>query len=111
MFPACLFVFMACLFVIRLVCSGFRACRRSSTTGRAKKVPDPTAYQDGHYDLSVTLPSCWGFHNRLIIFAPFFYDPTTFATDPSVIGSVPVETLHKMLQIKNKHMLYLILGA
>ena len=52
--------------------SGFWACRRSSTSGHAKKVPDPTVCWDGHYDLSVTLPSCRGFHNQLIIFASFF---------------------------------------
>ena len=69
-------------------------------TGRAKKVPNPKACWDGHYDLYVTLPSCRGFHNRL-----FFYDPTTFATDPRVIGSVtgsvPVETLHYLHVQKN----------
>ena len=47
-------------------------CLRSFTTGRAKKVPDATAYRDGHYNLFVTLPSRRGFHNQLIIFAPFF---------------------------------------
>ena len=63
-----------------------------SMTGHAKKVPDPTACRDA---LSVNLPSCRGFHNRLTI---FLYNPTTFATDPrvmgSVTGSVRVETLH-----------------
>ena len=51
-------------------------------TGHAKKVPDATSCQDGHYDLSVTLMSCWGFHNRLIIFASFFLQPYDFCSRP-----------------------------
>ena len=72
MLPACLFVFTACLFVMRLACYGFSVCCNSSMTDHAKNVPDPMSCHDGHYDLSVTLLSCWGFHNRLSIFARFF---------------------------------------
>ena len=88
-------VFTACRFVIRLFCYGFRACHRSSTTGRAKKVPDPTACRDVHYDLSLTVGD---FIINSSFSLLFFYDPMTFATEPrvvgSVTGSVPVETLH-----------------
>ena len=82
MLSACLFVFMACLFVIWLVCEGFGACHKSSTTGLAKKVPDPMACQDGHYDLSVTSLSCRGFHNQLTIFPPFFLRSYDFCNQP-----------------------------
>ena len=40
-----------------------RACRSTSTTGRANNVPDPMSYCDGNHILSVTVPSCQGFHN------------------------------------------------
>ena len=67
-------------------------------TGRAKKVPNPTACQDGQYDLSVTLPSCRDFITDPPFSRAFSHDSTTFATNPrvvgSVTGSVPVETLH-----------------
>ena len=49
MLPACLFVFMAFLFVIQLVCKGFRACRSTSTTGRAKNVLDTTSCRDAYH--------------------------------------------------------------
>ena len=82
---------------------GSRACRNTSTTRLAKYVPDPTSCCDGHYNPSVTIPSCRGFHN------PFAHEPTTFATDPRVVGSVtgsaPVEHLHKTM-----HRLHLILN-
>ena len=51
MFPACLFVSTACLFVIWLVCLGFRAYHSTSTTGRVKNIPDPTFFPEGHYGL------------------------------------------------------------
>ena len=54
MLPACLFVFTACM------------------TGRAKNVPEPKSCRDGHYVLSVSVPSCRRFHNRLSIFVRFF---------------------------------------
>ena len=72
MLPACLFDFTAWLFVMRLVRLGFRACRSSSMTGRAKNVPDPTSCRDAHHILSVTILTCRGFHNRLSTFARFF---------------------------------------
>ena len=57
---------------------GFRACRRSSMIGRAKNVPEPMSCREGHYRLSATIPSCWGFHNRLSIFTHFFTQPYDF---------------------------------
>ena len=63
MLPACLFVFMACLSVIRLVCYVFRACHMTSATGHAENVPDPMSCQDCLHVRSVTLPSCRGLHN------------------------------------------------
>ena len=74
---------------IRLVCYGFRACRNTSTTGRAKNVPDPTSCCDGHYDLSVTLPFCCGFHNRLGIFTSFFPQPYDFCNGPALKRRIP----------------------
>ena len=57
-------VCLYCLSACDLACLlGFRACHRNSTTGCPKKVPDPTACWDGHYGLSVTFQSWWGFHN------------------------------------------------
>ena len=97
MLLACLFVFTACLFVIWLVCYGFRACHNTSTTGHAKNVPDPTSCRDVHYTLSVSVPSCWGFHNQLSIFA-FSHDSVTFTTDPRVgyrVGSSGTPALEK----------------
>ena len=96
MLPACLFVFTACPFVIRLVCLGFRACRNTSTTGRAKKRPRP-------YVLVIT--TCLELYRPVGDFITdsafsraFSHDPTTFATNPMVVGSVtgsaPVEHLH-----------------
>ena len=35
------------------------------STGRAQNVPDPTSCRDVHHILSVTIPTCQGFHNRL----------------------------------------------
>ena len=64
------------------------ACHSTSTTGHAKNVPDPTFCREGHYGLSVTIPSCQGFHNRLSIPRAFSHDSTTFATNPRVVGSV-----------------------
>ena len=46
-------VFTACLFVMQ----GFRVCHNTSMTGLAKNVPDPTSCHDGHYNLSITVPS------------------------------------------------------
>ena len=43
-----------------------------SGTGHAKNIPDPTSCQDAYHILSVTVPSCRGFHNRLSIFMPLF---------------------------------------
>ena len=84
--------------VIRLVCYGFRACRNTFTTGCAKNIPDPTSCHDGHYDLSVTVPSRRGFITDSAFSCTFFHDPMTFATNPRVVGSVtgsaPVEHLH-----------------
>ena len=96
---SCLFVSTACRELLQLVCSGFRACSTSAIVW-AINVTDPTSCQGCHHILSVSVPSRRGFLNRLPIFAPFFYDPTTFTTDPRVIGSdtgsAPVEHLHKM---------------
>ena len=69
---AYLFVFMACLFVIRLVCYGFSACRSNSTTVRVKNAANPTFCRAGHYVLSVNVPSYRGYKNRPTIFPHFF---------------------------------------
>ena len=61
MLPACLFVLTACLFVMRLVFQGFRACRSTSATGHAKDVLDsPKSCWGSHHVLSVSVPSCRG---------------------------------------------------
>ena len=64
----------------------------------AKNIPDPKSCRDAHHVLSVTIPTCPGFHTRLSILRAFSHDPTTFATDPRIIGSntgsAPVELTH-----------------
>ena len=66
-----------------------------------KNVPNPTSCRDGVHVLSATLPSCWGFHNRLHIFPCFFSRLYDFVTDLRVVGlvtgSAPVEHLHNVL--------------
>ena len=41
MIPVCLFVVTACLFVLRLIGYGLKACHSSSMTGHVKKCPGP----------------------------------------------------------------------
>ena len=65
---------------------GFRAYHTTSMTGHAKNVPDPTSCRDAHHILSVTIPTCQGFHKQL--FCPYLHDPMTFTTNPRVVGSV-----------------------
>ena len=64
-------------------------------TGCAKSIPDPTSCQDGHYDLSVSVGD---FITDSAFSCAFSHNPTTFVSDPRVIGSVtgwaPVEHLH-----------------
>ena len=68
-------------------------------TGRAKNVPDPTSCQDAHHILSVLYRPVVDFITDSAFSRVFSHDPTTFVTDPRVVGSVtgsaPVEHLHK----------------
>ena len=72
--------------------------RSSSTTRHAKKVPDTTSYWDAHHILSITIPTCQRFLNRLSIFSALSHDPTIFATVPigSVTGLAPAQHQYKV---------------
>ena len=63
-----------------------------------KNVPDPTSCRDAHQVLSVTIWTCRDFITDSAFWHAFSHNPTTFAMDPKVVGSVtgsaPVEHLH-----------------
>ena len=65
--------------------------------------------RDAHHVLSVTIPTCRGFHNRLSIFVRFFprpYDPTTFVTDPRVrVGSSGTPALDLLI---GRHLIFFL---
>ena len=67
-------------------------------TGLAKNVPNPTSCRDAHHVLSVTLLPVLDFITDTAFLSEFSHDPTTFTTNPRVVGSVtgsaPVEHPH-----------------